>query len=405
MWFRRAKDQSVSSIIVDIGSGSVGIALVHHALHEKPHLLWSTRAFLPIRPYENDEDITKEILRLLHKTVEEFQRTALRSNLAFAVEARKHVHCFLSAPWSASKTEFFKVEKQKTFTVTDRLLEGAIARVLKTLEAKVEKPPYTFSPLESAIVETRLNDYSIEFPVGKRAEKLFLRHFASMVRDDIATAVRETFLSILNTRSVHIHSLALSEYAVLGDIFPELRHYTVVNVGEYKTEIMLVREGELHVHRSYERGHLESLQTALKNTPGSTEEMRALLSRLSHGEPLSDARLDTLRELWEHFFHDVWTELSQKQKLPPQVFLVSASGVSHLIATLLSTDAFKEYTVSGTPFSPVTLDAAHFSKRHKAEPHATFDSLLVMETLFVQKNLALGRKNMVYSFPYFVSSS
>ena len=114
------------AVILDIGSGSVGGALVSFSENKKPKILFSVRK--PII-FQNDfkfERFLSSMLKAADQVLEEISKAKQGKP--------KQVFCILAAPWYVSQARNIISEDKKTFTVTTKRVDDLITHEVESLK-------------------------------------------------------------------------------------------------------------------------------------------------------------------------------------------------------------------------------------------------------------------------------
>ncbi|MFA6552467.1 MAG: hypothetical protein WCT19_03120, partial [Candidatus Paceibacterota bacterium] len=128
------------SMVFDIGSGSVGGAIVKFGqVGVKPKILYSVRESLPFQKEVNADRLMSGMLRALEIVVANLEKNGM-IYLNFSGLRRhkiKKVYCSLSSPWHMSTTKVLSLDKKDPFLVTKDLIED----LLDAEEENLEKNP------------------------------------------------------------------------------------------------------------------------------------------------------------------------------------------------------------------------------------------------------------------------
>ena len=133
--FSKNKKNSNSSPVVlfDIGSGSVGAALVVFGKDDKPTILHSVRAPITFQKEIRPDLFIKRMLHSLESVALELEQKGI-AKLGRGIFGKKHIGeilCVFSSPWYTSQTKILTYERKKPFMVDSRLIPGffnAVAR-------------------------------------------------------------------------------------------------------------------------------------------------------------------------------------------------------------------------------------------------------------------------------------
>ena len=155
-------------VIFDIGSGSVGGALVELGGVEKPRILFSTREDIV---FQNNFKFE----RFFASMCKSFD--VVSDSIAAKGKKVERVVCVLSAPWYVSQTRTIVSEKQKPFLVTQKkvnnLIEEEVIKMKEDFNSRYSDVVDGLAEvLEMRSTHIKLNGYETNMPFDKYAKKI-----------------------------------------------------------------------------------------------------------------------------------------------------------------------------------------------------------------------------------------
>ena len=178
-------------VIVDIGSGSVGIAIVFSdADTVKPEVIWSHREYVPIKDVDTIEIPLKEIST---SVVNAFLNLGSAGMKALHDHPDKlsvsTVQASISAPWTYTVTKSINYSDDHPFEVDSELLQELSDTAEKQAFTTVlENEMFKENQLEvidNQTISTFINGYPIEHPESIKTRAVVLAHITAITQNKI----------------------------------------------------------------------------------------------------------------------------------------------------------------------------------------------------------------------------
>ena len=115
--------------IIDIGSGSVGVAIVYSEnITEKVHIIWSHREYLLMKEQPDMDTALRNMSTTLVNALLELGSNGQKALHAFNPSLHiTTVQTAICAPWSHTVTKSIQYEKEHPFTVDQILVSDLVA--------------------------------------------------------------------------------------------------------------------------------------------------------------------------------------------------------------------------------------------------------------------------------------
>lgn len=233
------------SLVLDIGSGSVGGALVDLSSHT-PTILSSLRIPLEIPLTASHDKLFKAFLQ----TTEEIVRTLIHEGHALHVGRIYSAHCFLSSPWYGSRVIHSTIERPEPVTVTPHFLkdalEGDAEKVTLALNQSEKEHLATtaLTILENKILTITLNGYEIANPYGKKARIVETVSYISFSSKELSENLENIIFKYTHTHITQ-GSFMLGLYSFVKKSFLEEKEYALFDVSGEMTDIAFVSRGSI----------------------------------------------------------------------------------------------------------------------------------------------------------------
>ncbi len=361
-WFSLNPKKTKTAAIIDIGSSSVGAALIEYAPHSKnicPTIIYSIRK----------EIIFDESL--------DFKRfiTALSNTLATIVETIHqkaagpidHYHCSLPSPLYLSQTKNIRYGEPKPFTVTSALLKDLTTKTAASFAQNNHglypelQNDQTFI-LESTVMQTRLNGYVTEKPEQKQAQTMSLAHHVSLTSTAVRQKMAEMITKYDRRATVNFHSYAFEIFSTLRDIVAETS-FIVIDISGELTDIFLVTEDVLFGAASFPLGRNFIIRSIASSLNTVYAEAESTLNLYTEGKtnPTTTATLTTklteIRAEWMNQLKETLGKFQESSLLPELIFLIGNDGTTNLVSTWITGDhTITDFTLSNKSFAVRTIN-------------------------------------------------
>ncbi|MEK7462518.1 MAG: hypothetical protein AAB618_02990 [Patescibacteria group bacterium] len=249
--FSLAKAPERIGVIIDIGSGSVLVAIViSNPSKEKPTIIWSHREQAPLRNIESLDQSAKSVMTSLINALLRFDgegRKALynekkRSNI-------DEVQCCICAPWAYTVTKTINYSQDKPFEITKALLQSLVESAEKSTQTELAENEAAndlgLTVITRSTLDTLANGYHVSRPIGAEAEELSISQVSVVTQEYLVKHLTELRHKIFNDKNFHKLSYMLALYSVTDELFKDSSDYCLIDVTYEATEIGVVREGIL----------------------------------------------------------------------------------------------------------------------------------------------------------------
>lgn|GEM_PF-1424267 len=365
-------------LIIDIGSESVGAAGVE------------VQKGVPVMPTDRQARIVF-VERAPIPLASELQPAHFFSATAHALEqvcARirtpvTRVHLFLHSPWVVSKTRAWRAEFPTTTLLTEKVLATAVQEAERGIEenfrAAYKEVASAVRRVERALVEFRVNGYSVASACGKEARTLEFSLLESFAPENALVkfnSLVERVTAAPRVWGAGAAAIALAPRVAMGDYTDVL---TVVAGGE-AIELALVRAGApsaiLSVPVSlrtlardmYRSGALSSVSTAEAFLIAPESALAALA-------PARRAQVERART-------EAYARIAQavREALAPY----ERDGARFTSVFVFSPEKYAAFFMRAlAPFNPVIPDTGAFAGKIEWRVRESVDPVFLAETAFV----------------------
>lgn len=391
MFTRTSKKKPM--LIFDIGSTSVGAALVLVGGNEPPFFAHTARHWLP--PVR--EINMARLLGLLETAVDSVGKDMVSlgvkrlAALGYGSRLPAEVHYFVAAPWYASHISTVGLLSEKPFMMTREFLARAVERERKALEETIAGTAPGLRIFEHQILSLSANGYETENPFGKNVSDAELCVYAALAEEAVLGRFTSRIQRSFHTETVEPHSFLLAFFSCVRDIPGGGNDFLLVDVSGEVTEVSVVKDGRLRESASYPLGRNFLARSLAAACGVSCQEALSLLavhfSRRGN-EDFSKKFMPAVSRVekeWMNGFEECLSRVAGEAFVPHVSFLAAPSEMSPWIAAAIQDEALYQHTLASKPFVVSIADEKMFDAHVGFGPGVSKDSFLMVDALFLNK--------------------
>lgn len=347
---RFGKQRGRVVVVADLGSGSVGVAILRVASGSPAEILHAERSALPAGERAKDAT-TVAILGLLSEV-------AQRAFSAYGKKARGgHIataYAVIHSPWTRSKT--IRVERQ--FSEQLKINKASLTAIAR--DALQTDNEYDHGKIiEAGIIRLELNGYPTQKPVGKYAHSLAASTLLSECDPAIRDGVTQTLMRIFACRSSTLRSDTRALISIIRESSALPKESLIVNMTDEATNTIVVRKGIVAETALVPEGSSSIVRKiAGERMPEETLALIRLVGldrcEVDACEAIRAAIAKTEPELVKTF-GDMFSRLSVSRRLPSRMILLSHKDLLSWLVQFFGRIDFAPFTVTTRPFSPEPL--------------------------------------------------
>ncbi|MBU0722799.1 hypothetical protein KKH46_01090 [Patescibacteria group bacterium] len=386
-FLRNSKKDEVVAIL-DIGSGSVGGALVSYPINKKPKILHSVR--VPISFYDNFnfERFLKATLFATEKVLQ-----ALNSE-SVETDKPKQIFYILATPWCVSQSRTAVFEDLNTFFTTHKKVDQIITNEVKSLKIKTNAlyKNFTSNNMETIEIEnikTKLNGYETNAPYGKKISKLEADLYISMSTCEILQSFRQITKRIFEMNQIFFNSFSLAAFIVMRDLYSEKQNFIFVDMGGEATEIFITHNGILTDTFSISLGKNFLLRTMTSEMQTTKEETLSLFGLFMEGNLTATKKQKVQKALeyvaaeWNEAFCKEIQSRSECRILPRLFFVAADTPFAQWLTTTIKNNKLKD--ILKQPIEVALINPLIFNKFVAVDIKTKSDIFMTVGTLFVDR--------------------
>lgn len=317
--------------IIDVGSGSVGIAIVaSDPTQAHPEIVWHKRERMVLRESDTVDDAAKNITTAVLNAMLALGSEGLKELQAHEKGASiETIQVAISAPWSYTITKTVGYSHKETFTISKQLvkelIDSAQKQALEVIDENDIIKKLGLEVISRATINITANEYQTSKPVGQEVTSVSVTHVSAISQKRLLDALRDGKDKVLPKAAFEKYSFMLVFYCVLRQLAPDTTEVCLVDITNEATEIGIIRDGVLKytTHAPFGMYAIARDIAALCKIP--TEESlafirgnNALLETLS---PEKVAELDVVVGAYEDKIADLFKRTGDSLSIPRTLFL------------------------------------------------------------------------------------
>ncbi len=396
---RRTKEKL--AVIFDIGSASVGAALVGFSKDDFPKIFYATRHTMAVSKELHPDTLRAEMLTALRSVAENVEREGFPHVRFTFFSALQPIYTLfvLASPWHVSQVRVMRKKNAKPFYVGRELVRDLIFkelnefRALRTTPLPAEQKNNSQEIIEADILDIRLNKYQTQDPLGKMTHDLEMTLFASSAERSLVEKITSAGHMLFPHAEHHFASFTFAFFNAVRDIWHEKRHYLLLDISGEVSDLSIVKDGRLLDTASFPIGMNTIIRRVALSLNISVHEAESLLAmhmrnHLGSAEAgrvqaiLVDAEIE-----WLRFFSKELSGISSQILIPRDIFLTADDPLKSWFQNILSGNSFSRYAPTGNPFVVTALDEETLGRYCDIGAETRADPFLIVESLFFNKKI------------------
>lgn len=393
--FQKSNDAQ-TVILFDVGSASIGAAIAVIAPDNTPTIHYRTRRQVPFSEQHDPKQLLSAMKRTLVDVAKRVHDNGLK-HLRFTKAGDgsvDSVHVFFASPWYISQTQTVS----KTFSTNKKISDDDLKTLVEraqdgfeqsSLSEYIEDMEDDLTVLEHSVIRSKLNGYHTAKPIGKRARKLEISVFLSVLPVDIKTAVRESVTQYIQPKQFEIHSFSLASFFATHTLFKEHASYLLMDVTGDLTDVSLIEDRCIVETLSFPIGKhalIRSVCQVLNTTP---EEAFSRLARLASDKIEEKERTKTTKVInsvsakWTKKLKTLLGKIFAHYSIPHQLYLLAHPDIAPIFKKIIEDADFSDIIISHTTFDTTVInhracgDSVVYRRGVKNDPFLTLEAIFV----------------------------
>jgi len=373
--------------VIDIGSASVGGAVVSINGDGNPKLLYSTRHDLVFQSNLNFGRFLSSMLDALEQTLHDIEHASQ--------ETPRDFFCSFASPWYASRTKTLQISYESPVTISDKVLGklirdevGVFETDMKESSAIANDPPEV---IDMDTIQVRLNGYETANPRGKRAKEIELALYASISSQRVLESIKSRIFKAFHTRRVVFGTYTLVAFSAIRDIFSDKKNFLFLDITGEVSDFSIIRDNVIAEVVSFPMGKnslIRRIASGLNVGPAealSLIRMREEQHQTKVAAKKLDGIIDTAKQEWLKYFTGALNDFAEKYAVPATIFLTIDQDVSSIYIEAIQTEDLGQFVLTENAFNVSMLNGKVLEKFLTIGDGVVHDPFLFLETIFVDK--------------------
>ncbi len=384
-----SKEKGELVLVFDIGSSSIGGALLLMHKSEVPKIVYSVREPITM---EDTVDIDR-FLVLMNQSLYIVAHKMCKAGAG----APSQIFCVLSSPWHVSQTRIISLKKNVPFIFTAKLAEDLIKKEIGFFEED-HKDKYLHDEsgarsIEFKNIKTMLNGYETLNPINQKAEELEMTVYISMSGERILTQIEDTIRKHFHFNAIKFSSFALASFVTVRDMYADQENFLLIDIGGEVTDISMVKKNILRESTSFPLGQNFFIRGISREAECSFDEAKSFVSLLKddHASEDTSRRLEPiitkLKNEWLKQFQDSMASLSNDISIPSDIFMTAHESFASFFEQTIKNEQFNQYTLTEAKFKINFLDAKVFHGMVTFDDNVVRDSFLLVDCIYINRFL------------------
>ena len=382
----RTKKQKIIAIL-DIGSASVGGAIVELKKGEIPNILFSTREDMVFQNDLNMSRFISSMLQATEKVLEKFEK--------YGQEKPHSFFCILSSPWYESKTKILKIRKDKQIIITDKTLDELIQKQSLDFSSIINKSDKINEHIEVIDVKNmqiKLNGYETSNPYGKSAKNIDIALFVGLSSKKVIQSIEDRISRVFYIKDVAFSTFSLASFSAIRDIFLDKKNFLMLDVTGEVTDVSLVEDGVLVESTSFPIGKNFLIRRISNELNTTSVEAVSFIEMINSNKGNKEMNmrvgkiLKQAGEKWRGSFIKSLSRISSDIHTPNTVFFTADGNMVKWLTSSIK----KEETDKISPYN--NLQDVYFLSGKLLKNFCMFkkmtkkDPFIILEAIFINKD-------------------
>jgi cell division ATPase FtsA len=385
-FFSKSKKKNELVLLFDIGSSSVGGALVLIQESGAPRIVYATRETVLLEKELNINSFLNSTLKSLDLVVAKICKQGLGKP--------ERVFCVLSSPWFHSETRDIKLEKNIPFVfntkLADTLTQKEVGVLMEEFASNHVDSIGKIVPIEMKTMSVNLNGYEVLDPQGKKAQSLEMSIFVSMSEEDFIKKIEEIIGKHFHVDSIKFSSFLMASFVVARDMFINQDKFLLINIGGEVTDISMIKKNTVKDSVSFPVGCNFITRGLTKALDIHLDEARSFLQAYkdnhisdSANKKLNDS-IQVLKHDWLKIFQESLNNLSHDISIPSTIFITVDQNLAPFFSEIIKEEQLNQYSLTDSKFRIIFLgtEALHGIALFENEKIMR-DSLLLIESIYI----------------------
>lgn len=348
------------SIVVDIGSGSVGVGVIEtDTTHLHPLIVYAHRERIRNPKDHSPEEYIRILKEALLAATLELSTNGMKILREHAPGAKvESIKVLYAAPWAELATRVIKLEKEEPMHATKDIVDTLVKEALAQADsAKHEEQIFEESGLEiihEELINGRLNGYPVADFHGQECVSIEVAHLAELVPRAVRATLTEAGKNLLPHPTITERTFARVVVGVAHAVFPITDSFVTIEMTGGGTEVVLVEDGTIRESVSVTTGaHAFEQEIASKLGTIDGEVRSHIRDYIAHTtrEDVT-AAITEAREAYKTVIGKLIADIETRYVIPSNLITIADPEYRDLFLTI----AEEAFTVTAHEHTARTID-------------------------------------------------
>lgn len=377
----------MTGVIIDIGSGSIGLATVLLEKGRVPTLIYSSRKDFKVERNLNPRILLTNTVEILRSSIAEMQKKG--------VDNPSDIFCFLSPHLVASETRTINIKFDKTTKISEAMINDLVEKELGQSGSIAMRVVGDNSQImfEKKIMGVRLNGYETASVNNKFANTVEIAVFSTISSKNILDSIKNVVINSFHHTQVEFHSFPFAYFNALRDIFKSEQDFVFMDIGSEITDISLVKDGVFIKSTTFPHGKNRLLRQLVDKTKKDESIVKSMLANYIENAIVERQKTDfslilsSVGAEWAETVKSILNEMSNETKLPGNLFILVDNDVEDIFRGFISSMHISEITVLNKEPEWKFLTSVELNKFCENRSGEQNDPFLIISAIFVNKLL------------------
>ncbi len=398
MSFFSPKKESEVALVIDIGSGSVGGALVLLSRVHAPTVLYTFRSEIPFQEEVSGLRLLSLMLQALTEVVTAVSHEGFtQAGFGTSRPTIRETTISLSAPFVVSKTSFLRLHNEKPTKITAAVFESLLEHAHKETLASGETILEGSTQIEQKLIQSTLNGYETSAPYGKTAQAAEFVVFEGYSLLRVTEKIHDILLTHVHSKHVSFHSFELITFIALRELYSYEKDFLLADISGEQTEFSMIRKGVPVESLTFPFGRNHIARILMKDTSiphaGASSFFKLYANDTGTGKMFDHVRkiFTQAMEKWRSESIQALAHFSTNFFLPKIIFVTADEEVLPIFQQVIELGDFSSLTIPSGGFKVIPLNSEHIAKLvrwNSMQKHDPFIALIASfaNRLLVSKN-------------------
>lgn len=375
-------------LIVDIGNSAVRAGLVLFEKDKKPEVIFTKS--LPINPDQKPK--TDDIESLTLEYTDQVLMSVLKENPSKTHRHPERILCTLSSPWFFSKNKEILVENQNNFYITNKFINDVLEKESDIYKKELGGDDH-IEVIEKVVVNTKINGYEINSPIGMKTKKATFNIYLSIAPLSFVKKLEKKFYSNthIDKNRIIYHSFPFVCKEAVNKLFGGDNDYGHIDMTGEVTDLTIISNGLLEHTVSLPFGKNTIIRQIGKemDLPYQVALSTFHTYQMNMLKESTSSRIKEILSRIEKECHvyleEALSSISPKVFLPKNIFITTDTDTSALCREFIENTTFNPEVSGQNRIQSTAIEDNVFKNILDYDKNAIFNTYISIESLFLSK--------------------